>query len=271
MATLKKQISIQGHGLMSGIDSSVEIFPSDKKGIRFFVNNTEIPAKAENVVSTQNCTVLAKDSSSIMLIEHFMATCAFCNVDSLDVCVSAQEMPILDGSAKGWYEAFCEAGITDEEQEPLIIKEPINFRHNSSLVSVIPSDSLNISYMVNFNHKDLSQRWVNFTKDTDKTEIIEARTFGYLKDLEKIQAMGLAKGVSIDNTVGLTEDGYTTELRSLYEPAKHKILDLIGDFMLTGFNPLSMNAMIIAKEAGHFLHVETAKLMNNLIVTKEKI
>ena len=269
MATLKKQISIQGHGLMSGIDSSVEIFPSDKKGIRFFVNNTEIPAKAENVVSTQNCTVLAKDSSSIMLIEHFMATCAFCNVDSLDVfcnvdsldvCVSAQEMPILDGSAKGWYEAFCEAGITDEEQEPLTIKEPINFRHNSSLVSVIPSDSLNIS-----------QRWVNFTKDTDKTEIIEARTFGYLKDLEKIQAMGLAKGVSIDNTVGLTEDGYTTELRSLYEPAKHKILDLIGDFMLTGFNPLSMNAMIIAKEAGHFLHVETAKLMNNLIVTKEKI
>lgn len=125
--------------------------------------------------------------------------------------------------------------------------------------------------MVNFNHKDLSQRWVNFTKNTDKKEIIEARTFGYLKDLEKIQAMGLAKGVNIENTVGLTDDGYTTELRSLYEPAKHKILDLIGDFMLTGFNPLSMNAMIIAKEAGHFLHVETAKKMNNLIIVKEKI
>lgn len=271
MATLKKQISIHGTALMSGIDSSVEIFPSDKKGIKFFVNNTEIPAKAENVVSTQNCTVLAKDNASIMLIEHFMATCAFCNIDSLDVCVNAQELPILDGSAKGWYEAFCEAGITDDEQEPLAIKEPVNFIHNSSLVSVIPSDSLNISYMVNFNHKDLSQRWVNFTKNTDKKEIIEARTFGYLKDLEKIQAMGLAKGVNIENTVGLTDDGYTTELRSLYEPAKHKILDLIGDFMLTGFNPLSMNAMIIAKEAGHFLHVETAKKMNNLIIVKEKI
>ena len=271
MATLKKQITINGIGLMSGVSSSVEIFPSDKKGIRFFVNNTEIPAKAENVVSTQNCTVIAKNNASIMLIEHFMATCAFCNIDSLDVCVTSQEMPILDGSAKCWYEAFCEAGITYEKQEVLTIKEPVNFIHKNSLVSVIPSDSLNISYMVNFNHKDLSQRWVNFTPNSNKSEIIEARTFGYLKDLEKIQAMGLAKGVSIDNTVGLTDDGYTTELRSIYEPAKHKILDLIGDFMLTGFNPLSMNAMIIAKEAGHFLHVETAKLMSNLIITKENI
>ncbi len=70
--------------------------------------------------------------------------------------------------------------------------------------------------------------------------IIEARTFGYLKDLEKFQQMGLAQGVDINNTVGLTNDGYTTDLRSEFEPIKHKILDLIGDLNLLPFNPLNL-------------------------------
>lgn len=270
MSTLKKQVTIEGQGLMSAQVSKVEIFPSEKKGIRFFVNNSQIDAKAQNVVSTQNCTVMANSSAKIMLIEHFMAACAFSNLDSLDVCVSSEEMPILDGSALGWHEAFLKAGITEEEKETYFLKEHVTFMHKNSYVSIIPAESLSISYMVNFNHKDLSQRWVSYSKDNQK-EIIEARTFGYLKDLEKIQAMGLAKGVSLENTVGLTDDGYTTELRSEYEPAKHKILDLIGDLMLTGFNPLSLNAIITAKEAGHFLHVETAKMMNDLITVREKI
>ena len=92
-------------------------------------------------------------------------------------------------------------------------------------------------------------------------EIIEARTFGYLKDLETFQKMGYSKGVTIENTVGLTDDGYTTELRSEFEPIKHKILDIIGDLYLTGTNPLKLNAKILVKEAGHFLHTECAKIV----------
>ena len=117
-----------------------------------------------------------------------------------------------------------------------------------------------ITYAVNYNHPDLKNRWVNLNQDTNMNEIVEARTFGYLKDLETFQKMGISKGVTIENTVGMTEDGgYTTQLRSEFEPAKHKILDIIGDLYLTGVNPLELNANIFAKEAGHALHIQFAK------------
>ena len=97
-------------------------------------------------------------------------------------------------------------------------------------------------------------------------EIIEARTFGYLSDLEKFQAMGYSKGVTIDNTVGLKDDGtYTVPLRSEFEPVKHKILDIIGDLYLTGYNPLKMRANILVKEAGHGYHIQCAKLLKQAL------
>ena len=79
--------------------------------------------------------------------------------------------------------------------------------------------------------------------------------------MEKFQQAGYSKGVTIENTVGLTDDGYTTELRSQYEPNKHKILDIIGDLYLTGYNPLKINANILVKEAGHAYHCEFAKTL----------
>ena len=102
-------------------------------------------------------------------------------------------------------------------------------------------------------------------QDLNLNEITEARTFGYLKDLERFQAAGYSKGVTIENTVGLTDDSYTTELRSKYEPVKHKILDIIGDLYLTGYNPLKINANILAKEAGHAYHCAIAKDLKQLL------
>lgn len=100
-------------------------------------------------------------------------------------------------------------------------------------------------------------------------EIIEARTFGYLNELEMLQKAGYARGASIENTLGLTEDGYTAELKSEYEPIKHKILDLIGDFYLTGFNILNSKAEIIVKEAGHTVHTIVAKNLKDKYITEE--
>ena len=80
-----------------------------------------------------------------------------------------------------------------------------------------------------------------------------------------LQAAGYARGVSIENTVGMTEEGYTTELKSAFEPVKHKILDLIGDFYLTGFNPMDLKAEVIVKEAGHAVHVKVAKMLKDKI------
>ena len=111
----------------------------------------------------------------------------------------------------------------------------------------------------------MKNHWINYNpKNPD--EIIEARTFGFYKDLRKFQMFGFAQGVTIENTVGLKDEGYTTELRSENEPIKHKMLDLIGDLYLTGVNPLNIKAQILVKEAGHAVHCKVAKYLKEKLI-----
>lgn len=271
MKTLKSKINISGNGLMTNLSADVEICPNvsqEKQGMRFFINDKLVEAKTENVVSCEHCVVLANveqgADAKIALIEHFMAACAICGIDNLDVYFKSQgyEIPILDGSAKIWVEKFKEAGFVGQSAPVRPIDKPYTFVHNNSLIVLVPQDEkTKITYAVNFNHPDLKNCWVSMEQDKNLDEIIEARTFGYLKDLETFQQMGYSKGVTIENTVGLTDDGYTTALRSDCEPVKHKILDIIGDLYLTGVNPLELNANIMVKEAGHALHMQFAKIL----------
>ncbi len=265
MATLKKEVVLKSTGLMTGIDSEARVCPSDKKGIRFHFNSFEITADINNVVSTEHCTVIGDSNIKIMLIEHFMAACAICRIDSLDVYLSHYEMPILDGSSKEWVEAFNNAGITNPDTSKINLKEPLYYINGRTHLAILPSDKLNITYSVNFNHKDLNKRWVSINLD-NIDEAVKARTFGYLKELEMLQKAGYARGAKLENTVGLTEDGYTVELNSQYEPIKHKILDLIGDFYLAGCNVLNLNAEIIVKEAGHTVHSIVAKELQKKLI-----
>lgn len=268
MTTINTEINISGNALMTGQECTVSIFPSEARGIRFFLKGAEKPVLASpfNVASTDNCTVLANENCKIMLVEHFMAACAFANVDSLDVCLSYPELPIFDGSALKWVELFKEAGIDEKNTVASIeLEEPVFYSNDKTTIAVIPDTNFKITYCIDFEHPDLKNRWLSMEINQDSTQIIEARTFGYLKDLEKFQQMGLAQGVTIENTIGLTETGYTTELRSEYEPLKHKILDLIGDLNLLPFNPLDLKAHIIAKEAGHKSHVELARKISILM------
>ena len=130
---------------------------------------------------------------------------------------------------------------------------------------ILPDKELYISYAVNYEHPDLTKCWVNYNPKNQE-EIIEARTFGFYKDLKKFQMLGFAQGVTYENTVGLEGNGYTTELRSDKEPAKHKILDLIGDLYLTGVNPLDLKAQILVKEAGHAVHLKVAKILKDKLI-----
>jgi len=272
MKTVKSSFKLQGAGLMFAAPVEVEIKPSDKKGIRFHIQDGVVEADVNNVVSTEHCVILADilngAKHKIALVEHFMAACAISEIDALDVYFNSQgfEMPIFDGSASVWIKKFNEVGVIGQDEIQKQLNETVVFEKNNSSIFISPSENkTTITYMVNFNHPDLNNRWVNLNQDSNMNEIIEARTFGYLKDLEKFQAAGYSKGVTIENTVGLTDDGYTTELRSQYEPAKHKILDIIGDLYLTGFNPLKINANIIVKEAGHGYHVECAKKLKKVL------
>lgn len=271
MRTLKSSFTLKGNGLMYNKPAIFEVNPSDKKGIRFHINGGTIEADADNVVSTEHFVVLADvkngAKTKIALVEHFMAACAFYGIDALDVNVESEgfETPITDGSAKVWAEEFKKAGFLGEPDETKALEAPILFSTGKSSIVLIPSDKTIITYAVNFNHPDLRQRWVSVDPETNADEIIEARTFGYLKDLETYQKMGISLGVNYDNTVGLTDEGYTTDLRSEFEPVKHKMLDIIGDLYLSGFNPLKINAKIIALEAGHGYHLQVARALKRAI------
>ncbi len=263
MITLNKKIELKGTSLMDGKESIVKLVPAEKKGIYFYPANSDIKieAKPQNVISTQHCTVLGNARQHIKLVEHFMAACAFAGIQGINVYISSNELPIFDGSSKVWLQEFKKAGLTNQESTQMLeIKKSVYFQSGSSNVAILPADNFKITYCVNFDHKDYINKWYSWDHSKSYEEIVEARTFGYLRDLEKFQQAGFSLGVTKENTIGLTDDGgYTTELRSDMEPIKHKILDLIGDLYLTGINPLNLKANIVAMLAGHTIHVETAK------------
>lgn len=269
MTTILKEFEITGKSLMKNRDCNVCVKPSLLGEIRFFIENTVEPVVADinNVVSTNHCVVLGNKRNRIMLVEHFLAACALVGIDSLDVYLSKSEMPILDGSAKTWVELFGKAGIEKCKKKSYTVSEPVYYLNGKTHMVILPDKELNITYGVNYNHPDLRNRWVSLNRK-HLEEIVEARTFGYLKDLKKLQLFGFARGVTYENTVGLKEDGYTTNLRSEFEPVKHKILDLIGDLFLTGVNPLDLKAQIIVKEAGHEVHIKVAKILKDKISEK---
>ena len=276
MVTIKSEIRTSGTSLMKNKKCEVIIKPSDTGKIRLFSKDSEVSFNAEinNLYSTDHCvTLCSKEHRTLlgdykykaMLCEHFMAACAICKINSIDVYLSETEFPIFDGSAKVWIELFKNAGINGVNNELYTVTEPIYYLNGKTSLVILPDKELTITYAVNYEHPDLKKRWVSLDLK-NLQEIIEARTFGFYKDLKKYQMLGFAKGVTIDNTVGLKDVGYTTELRSENEPIKHKILDLIGDLYLTGISPLNMRAQILVKEAGHAVHCKVAQQLKNKLI-----
>lgn len=279
MTTIKKEISITGNGLMKNKPCTVNFFPSKTGKIRYFINGADpFEADVENVISTDHCVVLGNKNSAgkfgkggenkAMLTEHLTAALAFCGIDSIDICMDEMEVPALDGSSKQWVELFEKAGIEKhlfEKKQYFTVREPVYYLNGKTSLVVLPAPELYISYAVNYDHPDLTRRWAAYNPK-NREEIIEARTFGFYKDLKKFQMLGFAQGVNIENTLGLQDEGFTSPLRSENEPIKHKILDLIGDFYLTGVNPLNLKCQILAKEAGHAVHVKVAKMLKEKLI-----
>lgn len=276
MVTIKSEIKTSGNSLMKNKYCEVVIKHSQTGKIRIFSKGADVGFNADidNLYSTDHCvTLCSKEHRSLLgdykykavLCEHFMAACAICKIDSIDVYLSETEFPILDGSSKVWVELFKQAGIDGVNNDLYTVSEPVYYLNGKTSLVILPDKELTISYSVNYDHPDLRNRWVSVNlKNLD--EIIEARTFGFYKDLKKYQMMGFGRGVTIDNTIGLKDVGYTTELRSEYEPVKHKILDLFGDLYLAGVSPLNMRAQILVKEAGHTVHTKVAQILKNKLI-----
>ncbi len=268
--TLKREIKISGNGLMKNKPCEVRLVPSSSGLIRYFIkDNKPFEACVDNVLATDHCVVIGNGKAKAILTEHLTAALAFCHINSIDIYMSEEEVPILDGSSKIWIEEFKKAGIDKPfmfRPKHYTVSEPVYYLNGKTSVVILPDKELFMSYAVNYDHPEETRRFVNYnTKNSE--EIIEARTFGFYRDLKKFQMLGFAQGVTEENTLGFMDDGsYSTTLRSDSEPIKHKMLDLIGDLYLTGVNPLDLKCQILAKEAGHAVHVKVAKILKDKIV-----
>ncbi|MGE0199872.1 MAG: UDP-3-O-acyl-N-acetylglucosamine deacetylase [Candidatus Melainabacteria bacterium] len=275
---------LTGTGLVTGKPVRVEIEPAPAgHGVVFYLDgDLPIPARLESVVNTMRGVTLGHlvngepSGKFVTLVEHFLAAAMLAGQSDLAVSVygEATELPILDGSAAEWYQAL----VTRFGKLPVAatvdLPQAVFYRHSDdTLLYALPAEHFQVTYAVDFDHPDLTHRWVRWDALHDGPQsLVAAGTFGHVKELPVLQAMGLARGVTQENTLGLTDEGgYTRELRMDDEPIYHKIIDLIGDLSLMGLNPLSLKAHIFAIKAGHGSHTKfAARLLRGIPVRPEK-
>ncbi|GAB4289725.1 MAG: UDP-3-O-acyl-N-acetylglucosamine deacetylase [Oscillatoriaceae cyanobacterium] len=266
--TLARDIEVKGIGLHSGIEATVKLLPAPTGG-RYFVrtdtpNPVEIAAMVTSVRQTTLSTELAVGDVGVRTTEHLLAALVGLGVDNVRIEISGPELPLLDGSAKQWVEAISAAGVAatdDDAALPPTLTEPVWVQQGDAFVAALPSPSRRWTYGIDFPMRAIGNQWHSWADDTASftTDIAPARTFGFAEQIEQLRAAGLIKGGSLDNALVCSEEGWLNPpLRFPNEPARHKLLDLVGDISLLGTIPV---AHFLAYKASHNLHVQLARLL----------
>jgi UDP-3-O-[3-hydroxymyristoyl] N-acetylglucosamine deacetylase len=206
----------------------------------------------------------------VKTIEHVLSALVGLAVDNVFIELDGGEVPVMDGSAGPFVRLIRAVGIVpqDRRQPFLKIMRPIEVVHGDRRIRIEPSATAKITYSIRYDHPLIeTQTYVyDWSVATFQSEIAEARTFGFLKDVQELWAKGLGKGGSLDNTVVLSEGGVMNEsgLRFRDEFVRHKVLDLIGDLALLG---VPFIGHLVAERAGHALH---AKLVEQILEQRDK-
>ena len=216
-----------------------------------------IEAQPDHVVDSQYATTIAKDGASVKTIEHLMSALAGMGVDNVQVDLTGPEVPILDGSAAPFVELLRQAGLRRQfaPKTFLKVRQPIAVEMGTRSLRIVPSQRLKVIYTMCFDHPLLGEQTVamEVVRERYEREVAPSRTFGFLRDLDMLSRLGLAKGGSLENALLIGEEGVLNgPLRFPDELVRHKILDLLGDLYLLG-KPLV--GTIIAHGAGHQLHL----------------
>lgn len=272
IATLTQPFTQSGIGLHSGRETQVKVLPAQPGSGRYFVrvdlpDRPTIPAQIEAVKSTILSTELAVGQASVRTVEHLLASLISLGITDAQIEINGPEVPLLDGSAAPWVE-----GILDHQQKggqwPVSEKtltEPIWITDKDAFVAAIPAPQLRFTYGIEFDLEAIGQQWHTWQPDLEpfSTTIAPARTFGLAHQIEHLRAQGLIKGGSLDNALVCGPEGWLNPpLRFANEPARHKLLDLVGDLSLLGVPPV---AHYLAFKASHHLHVQLAKKIAQLI------
>ncbi len=262
--TIRQRVMLAGVGLHSGKAAEVVCIPAPvDSGIVFkrgdILGSSAIPARLEAVRDLRRGVTLGSEAS-VRTVEHLLAASAGLGLTNLHVEVYGEELPALDGSAAPYHTALARAGVDEQEARcpPQSLAQSVWVQSSTAWVFGVPADHLRITYIVAIRGVGLGTQVVDFVPERDDfaTQIAPARTWGYLEELDALRTAGLALGATVDNALGIGPEGYLSPARFPDEPARHKVLDLLGDLMLLG-RPLC--AHIIALGAGHALHVEFAR------------
>jgi UDP-3-O-[3-hydroxymyristoyl] N-acetylglucosamine deacetylase len=266
--TIKELVRATGVGLHSGRKVELTLRPAGPDtGIVFRRVDLDpivsIPSSAHVVGDTRMASVLIKDDARVSTVEHVMSACAGLGIDNLVIDVTAEEIPIMDGSASSFVFLLQQAGVQEQSSARKFIRvlKDVEVRQGSGAAEkwarLSPHNGYKLDFFIEFNHPavdgTMQRASVDFGDITYVRDVARARTFGFMQDVESLRGMGLARGGSFENAIVMDEyrilnaDG----LRYEDEFVRHKILDAIGDLYLVG-HPLL--ASYTAHKSGHALN-----------------
>ncbi|GAB6008001.1 bifunctional UDP-3-O-[3-hydroxymyristoyl] N-acetylglucosamine deacetylase/3-hydroxyacyl-ACP dehydratase [Dysgonomonas reticulitermitis] len=300
--TLKSSFTLQGKGLHTGLPITITFNPApDNFGYKVkrvdLENQPVIDAFAENVGNTQRGTVLIKDNVYVSTIEHAMAALYALRVDNCLIEVDAPEFPILDGSSSKYVEAINEVGLEEQsdDRDYFVVRHKMEVvdEETGSKLTLLPDDRFCINSFIEFESKYIPNQSASLEHLNDFVkEIAGSRTFVFVREIQKLREAGLIKGGDLDNAIVIyerqisqqeldsladllgvphkdaTELGYLNNRQITYpnEPARHKLLDVIGDMALVG-KPIK--GRIIATRPGHKINNKLARLIRKEIRQNE--
>lgn len=267
--TVAAPLEFTGVGLHSGAPVTMRLLPAPAgSGIVFRrtdLDNFEIAATGRNVAKVSYATSLMRQGVLISTTEHLLSALIGMGVDNVIVELDNLELPILDGSALPYVEAFRDAGIKTQrrKRESIKVLRAVEVREGDKFIGVYPGSGYRIQYRIDFPAPIGRQETsIDLAAEMYGTFIAPARTFGYKADEKKLRDMGLIRGASQENAIVLGPKGPENgPLRFSDEYVRHKVLDLIGDLALAGRR---IEGLVVAERAGHAMHTAlVAKLMKD--------
>ena len=269
--TIKKPVEVVGIGLHKGEPIKLRLEPLGvDAGIVFYREDLalNIPLSPDWVIDTRMATVIGdKEKGLISTIEHFLSAVYAYGIDNMRVIVDGNEMPIMDGSSISFCLLLDEAGIEEQNASKKIlrIKQVLEVREGDKFVRLSPSEKAHFDFKIKFDHPVIGEQEEQFDFSTHNfvEEIARARTFGFAKDIQYLQSQNLALGASLQNAIGLDEHKVLNPegLRFDNEFARHKILDAMGDMMVSGHNILGKYESFAGSH--HLNYQLTTKLLSD--------
>ena len=292
--TIASSFSLSGKGLHTGLDITVRFNPGPENyGIQItridLPDKPTVPALAEYVTKTQRGTVVTRDGCQVSTIEHAMAALYALGIDNCAIEVDAPEFPILDGSSKRFVEMIQEVGTTEQDaiKEVYIVKKKVevNDPETGSSLLLLPDDHFAVNVLISFDSKILSNQYATLERIEDfPSEIAAARTFVFVRDIKELLEKDLIKGGDLDNAIVIYDEvlpqekmdllaetmgvetkqadqlGYINNSPLVFnnEPARHKLLDLLGDLALAG---RKIQGRVIATCPGHRINNRLATVI----------